>query len=99
MDVKCGIPKLAAIFAIWGKDHHTCLLFVFATRKVTHKPMAAIRRNEIRRLDMPAIRPITGGPIRNPRKPMLVTAASAAPGESVFDLPASLYTRGTTAET
>jgi hypothetical protein len=46
-----------------------------------------------------AINPISGGPIRNPRKPILETAASAIPGDSVSDLPASLYTNGTTEET
>jgi hypothetical protein len=53
-------------------------------------PITAIIRKDIRRLDNPATIPIIGGPIKNPKKPMLDTAANAMPGEMVVDLPAWL---------
>ena len=46
-----------------------------------------------------AIKPINGGPNRNPRYPMVETAAIATPGESFLDLPAEPYTSGTTEDT
>ena len=47
----------------------------------------------------PAINPMIGGPTKKPIKPMVETAARATPGDMVFDLPAALYTMGTTEET
>lgn len=61
--------------------------------------MQAIIKNEIRKLKMPATNPMIGGPAKKPRKPILETAAKAIPGDICFDLPASLYTNGTTEET
>lgn len=55
--------------------------------------------NDQRKPANSAINPIKGGPIKNPRKPMVDTAANATPGDIVFDLPAALYTKGTTDET
>ena len=55
-------------------------------------------RKEMRRLNKPATKPIIGGPIKKPKNPMLDTAANAIPGEMVVDLPAWLYTSGTTEE-
>ncbi len=48
---------------------------------------------------MPAIIPISGGPIKKPKKPMVDTAAIATPADITFDLPAALYTNGTMEET
>ena len=62
-------------------------------------PKQAIKAKDQRRLDICAIKPITGGPNKNPRKPIVETAASATPGDMVFDLPAAPYTKGTTEET
>ena len=58
-----------------------------------------IARKEIRKLEACAIKPITGGPIKNPKKPSEETAVMAVPGDNVLDLPAALYTSGTTEET
>ena len=46
-----------------------------------------------------AMVPISGGPNKNPIKPIVEMDASAIPGDMVFDLPAALYTSGTTEET
>src|SRR4051812_4407379 len=65
----------------------------------TISPMMAMIKKDMRRLNNPATIPMSGGPIKNPRKPMLETAASAIPGETFFERPASLYTSGTTLDT
>ena len=65
----------------------------------THNPIAAITTKEIRRLERPAIIPISGGPIKKPKKPIVETAAMATPADITLDLPAALYTKGTTEET
>ena len=65
----------------------------------THNPINAIMMKDMRRLDAPATMPIRGGPIKNPKKPMLDTAASATPGDISLDFPAVLYTSGTTEDT
>jgi hypothetical protein len=65
----------------------------------THKPIAATSANENRRLDRSAIRPISGGPSRKPKKLIDDTAASAIPADIVVDLPAAPYTSGTTDDT
>ena len=62
-------------------------------------PTNAITVKDQRRLNMPAIKPIIGGPIKKPRKPIVETAARAMPGCRVVDLPASPYTMGTTEDT
>jgi hypothetical protein len=65
----------------------------------TLNPIAAMTTKDIRRLEMPAIIPINGGPIKKPKKPMVETAAIATPADITFDLPAALYTNGTMEET
>ena len=62
-------------------------------------PIIAITTKEMRRLEIPAIIPINGGPIRKPKKPIVETAAMATPADITFDLPAVLYTNGTTDDT
>src|ERR1700730_2505368 len=62
-------------------------------------PRTAIRPRETRRLLAWAIKPIKGGPNKNPRYPMVDTAAIATPGDISLDLPAEPYTRGTTDDT
>ena len=56
----------------------------------TLSPINAMIKNEIFKLVAPATKPINGGPDKNPKKPMVDTAANATPGDMVFDLPASL---------
>ena len=65
----------------------------------TLKPIRAITAKDNRKLDIPASTPISGGPIKNPKKLMVDTDARAMPGDNIFDLPAALYTRGTTEDT
>ena len=65
----------------------------------TLAPMTAIKTNDARKVASPAMKPISGGPTKNPIKPIVDTAARAAPGDMVFDLPAALYTIGTTDDT
>src|SRR5437763_248024 len=74
-------------------------LFFRPAIMITIKPMMAMIRNDMRRLKIPATIPMSGGPTRKPRNPMLETAASAIPGDRREDFPASLYTSGTTEET
>ena len=62
-------------------------------------PSIAITENDKRKLNAWAINPINGGPNRNPRNPIEETAVNARPGESDVDLPAVLYTKGTTEDT
>ena len=59
----------------------------------------AIIVNDHLKLEYSAMVPIKGGPIKNPIKPIEEIAASAVPGDIVFDFPAALYTNGTTDET
>jgi len=73
--------------------------FLTVATTETLRPITAIKRKEIRRLDKPAINPISGGPIKKPRKPIVDTAAMATPGDITVYLPAALYTSGTTEET
>ena len=63
------------------------------------KPNKAITANDQRKLDACAIKPITGGPNKKPRKLIVETAARANSGDIVFDFPAMPYTIGTTHET
>ena len=59
-------------------------------KMTTSEAIAAKNTNEILRLKMPANTPITGGPIKNPIKLMVETAAMAGPGCIVADFPAAL---------
>ena len=54
---------------------------------------------EIRKLVNSAIKPIKGGPIKNPIKLILVTMVNAIPGGTFGWLPAVLKTIGITLET
>lgn len=65
----------------------------------THNPITAITAKDKRRLETPARMPISGGPIKKPRKLMADTDASAMPGDIFFDFPAALNTSGTIDET
>lgn len=82
-------------FKLKNTDDHFTLL---ASMEVP-KPSTAINKNEKRKLANSAIKPITGGPIKKPRKLMVETAASAALGDIFLDLPAKPYTTGTTDDT
>lgn len=53
-------------------------------------PIRAIREKDHRREEAWAICPMTGGPSRNPRKPMVETEASAMLGIIFRDFPAML---------
>lgn len=66
---------------------------------VVDNPIIAITVNDQRNPAISAIKPIKGGPIRNPRNPIVETAANATPGDMVVDFPVALYTNGTTEET
>lgn len=66
---------------------------------VTHKPTTAISANENLKPENPAIIPIIGGPIKNPKKLIVDTEANALPGDVLVDFPAALYTIGTIDET
>ena len=55
--------------------------------------------NDQRKLKAWAMKPIMGGPIRNPIKPILETVANATEGANFFEFPAALYTTGITEET
>ena len=65
----------------------------------TLAPITAININDARKVATPAMKPMSGGPTKKPINPMVDTAASATPGDMVFDLPAALYTIGTTDDT
>lgn len=52
--------------------------------------MQAINRNDALKLAIPAINPISGGPIINPEKPIVDTAVNATPGDMVDVFPAEL---------
>lgn len=59
------------------------LYYSFFTRPantVVPIPIRATMANDQRRFNASAIKPIKGGPIKNPRKPIVETAASAAAG-------------------
>ena len=62
-------------------------------------PSTAINPSDTRKLVACATNPINGGPIKNPRYPIVDTAANATPGDNTFDRPAALYTNGTTDDT
>ena len=67
--------------------------------KVVPNPKKAISVKDHCNPKASAIKPIMGGPTKNPRNPILDTAAKAIPGDSLVDLPAWLYSNGTTDET
>ena len=56
----------------------------------TQVPITAIKVNEALKVAIPAIKPITGGPIKKPTKPIVETAARETPGDMVVDFPAAL---------
>ena len=57
---------------------------------VTESPMHAISASDQRRLDACAMKPISGGPIRKPKKPIVETVAIAIPELILRDFPAKL---------
>ena len=66
---------------------------------VVDNPIIAMTVNDHRKPAISAIKPMRGGPIKNPRNPMVDTAAKATPGDMVVDFPVALYTNGTTEDT
>ena len=66
---------------------------------VVPNPSTATIANEALKLRACAIKPIKGGPMKKPRKPIDDTDAMATPGGTDVDLPAKLYTMGTTDDT
>ena len=62
-------------------------------------PNTPIKAKENRSPKSSAMYPITGGPIKNPKKLTLETAVSASPGGIVGCFPARLYKVGTIVET
>ncbi len=66
---------------------------------VVPKPNTAISVKDQRKLIACDRNPIIGGPIKNPRKPMVETEASAVLAGMVVDFPANPYTIGTTDDT
>jgi hypothetical protein len=56
----------------------------------THIPMHAIKRKDALKVAIPAIKPMSGGPIIKPEKPMVDTAVKATPGDMVAVFPAEL---------
>src|SRR5665647_63975 len=74
-------------------------IFSLPANSAVPKPNTPMRVNDQRKLTAWAINPIMGGPIKNPRKPMVDTAAKAVLAERVVERPANPYTMGTTEET
>lgn len=62
-------------------------------------PKIPMKANEKRRPSNSAIYPITGGPIKNPKKLTLDTIVNASPGGTDVLLPARLYNVGTIVDT
>ena len=56
----------------------------------TLMPMQAMSRNDALKVAIPAIKPISGGPIKKPENPIVDTAVSATPGDIIVVLPAEL---------
>lgn len=68
-------------------DFHDLILFASIAG---NKPITAITAKDKRKPAASAIKPISGGPIKNPKKDTDETAASARPAGIVADLPARL---------
>lgn len=64
--------------------------FILFTSIAGNNPTTAITAKDKRKPAASAIKPINGGPIKNPRKEIDDTAASANPGFMVADFPARL---------
>ena len=75
------------------------MLFDIVAKILIEIPIKAIIEKETLRSVAPATKPIKGGPIKKPKKPIVETAAIATPAESFLDFPAAPYTSGTTDET
>ena len=89
--VKALISNLQPLITIYN--------FALEDKSITFIPIRAMKINDALKVAKPAIKPIIGGPIKKPTKPMVDTAASATPADIVFDFPAALYTMGTTDDT
>ena len=64
--------------------------FILGAKIVTNIPMHAIVANDHLKFDACAINPISGGPIKNPKKPIVETVAIAIPELILRDFPAML---------
>ena len=72
---------------------------IFFASTVINNPRHAIKVKDHLKLAICAMLPMSGGPSKNPIKPMVETAARATPGFMVLDLPAALYISGITEDT
>jgi len=77
------------VFSSDGINYYWITL-ILGTRKAIRIPNTPIKANENRRPNSSAIYPITGGPIKKPRKLTLETAVKASPGGMVGCFPAIL---------
>ena len=64
--------------------------FALVEIAATHTPIKAISRNDALKVASPAIKPMIAGPISNPLKPIVDTAARATPGDIFGVFPAEL---------
>lgn len=65
-------------------------ILVLVAMIVVVSPSIAMSINDNRRLAASAIKPMIGGPNKNPRYPIVETAANATPGDNFLDRPAAL---------
>ena len=66
------------------------MALILETINAMMKPKMPIIPNDTRRLETSAMYPMTGGPIRNPRKLTLETIVKASPGGTFGFFPATL---------
>ncbi len=66
------------------------MALILETIKAISTPKTPINAKENRRLDISAMYPITGGPIKKPRKLTLETIVKASPGGTFGFFPAIL---------
>jgi hypothetical protein len=59
-------------------------------KNVVPSPSKAIKVKDQRRLNISAMNPMMGGPMRKPINPILETVANATEGDKLADLPALL---------
>lgn len=75
------------------------MALILETIKAINTPNTPMKAKENRKLESSAMYPITGGPIKNPRKLTLETIVKASPGGTLGFFPAMLYNVGTIVET
>lgn len=73
-----------------SNGYYQLISFAFEDRRVVQNPNMPTIANERRMSDACAMKPISGGPIRNPRKLIDDTAAKAIPAPMLVDFPAAL---------